>query len=104
MYRTARAVLPQDTETDDIAIALAAAAFAFLSVLAGKRWGLDLSAKLFVIAFVLVAFSAQQGQGERRGAWPGWQRGQRRLCICSLLGSSRAAQGGQAGGQAGGRD
>lgn len=59
-------------DTHDLAIASLAACFALLSVLAGKRFNLDLSARLFVIAFLLVAFSSQQGQGGRPGC----------ACIC----------------------
>jgi uncharacterized membrane protein YccC len=55
----------QDTETDDFFIAAVAAVCAALSVLAGQRYGLDLSARLFVIAFLLVSFSAQQGRDPR---------------------------------------
>lgn len=61
----------QATETDDIFLAALAAAAAFASVLAGQRFSLDLSAKLFVIAFILVCFSSQEGRGV---CWP---------CSCS---------------------
>jgi hypothetical protein len=52
----------QATETDDIFLAVVAATAAFASVLAGQRFSLDLSAKLFVIAFILVCFSSQEGR------------------------------------------
>lgn len=76
----------QATETDDLFMASAGAALAALSVLCGKRWNLDLSARLFVIAFLLVAFSSQQGQGARvgccRAGW--WWRRRRRLARPAL--------------------
>ncbi|KAL4436087.1 hypothetical protein ABPG77_005535 [Micractinium sp. CCAP 211/92] len=52
----------QANEADDLFLAAATGVAAFLSVLAGKRWNLDLSARLFVIAFVIVSFNAQQGK------------------------------------------
>lgn len=52
----------QSNEADDLFLAAATGAAAFLSVLAGKRFNLDLSARLFVIAFVIVSFNAQQGK------------------------------------------
>jgi hypothetical protein len=45
-------------------------------VLVGKRFNLDLSARLFVIAFLLVAFNALEGKGEQRGTGiAGWLAG-----------------------------
>lgn len=104
----------QSNEADDLFLAAATGAAAFLSVLAGKRFNLDLSARLFVIAFVIVSFNAQQGKGEyvwagcrRRRRWGGWsgtgglvragcrrcsQRGHR----CALAGPERSCQGTQA--------
>ncbi|KAL4422455.1 hypothetical protein ABPG75_008652 [Micractinium tetrahymenae] len=52
----------QANEADDLFLAAATGAAAFLAVLAGKRWNLDLSARLFVIAFIIVSFNAQQGK------------------------------------------
>ena len=51
------------SELDDVLLAAFASLAAFGGVLAGKRWSLDLSARLFVIAFVLVSFSSQEGTG-----------------------------------------
>ncbi|PSC74075.1 aluminum-activated malate transporter 10 [Micractinium conductrix] len=52
----------QANEADDMFLAAAAACAAFVSVLAGKRFGLDLSARLFVVAFLIVSLNAQQGK------------------------------------------
>jgi hypothetical protein len=58
--------LQQATETDDLFLAVAATLAAAGSVLVGKRFDLDLSARLFVIAFLLVSFNALEGKGEQR--------------------------------------
>lgn len=52
----------QAGEADALLLAAAAAAASFFSVLVGKRLNLDLSARLFVIAFVIVSFNALQGK------------------------------------------
>lgn len=57
-------LLQKPSETDDLLLAAMTGTAAFVSVLAGQRLSLDLSAKLFTIAFILVCFSSQEGRGE----------------------------------------
>lgn len=52
--------------TDGVVLSITASVVAFLGVVVGARLGLDLSARLFTITFLLVTFGAQEGKG---AAW-----------------------------------
>lgn len=71
-------LLQDATETDDIFLSIVAASAAYLAIMVGKRLSLDLSSKLFTIAFILVCFSSQEGRGE----------GSLRACMAGALGIS----------------
>jgi hypothetical protein len=58
-------LLQDATETDDIFLSIVAASAAYLAIMVGRRLSLDLSSKLFTIAFILVCFSSQEGRGGR---------------------------------------
>lgn len=48
---------------DGVFLSVIASVVAAVSVLVGKRLGLDLSARLFVMTFLLTTFGAAEGQG-----------------------------------------
>lgn len=56
-------------QTDGIVLTVGACCVAVASVLCGKRFKLDASARLFVITYLLVIFGADRGTGARI-----WQR------------------------------